>query len=1020
MAARGTINELYDIQSLDAQQQQVLAFVKQYVDQVKAASNVKIKLGGADSAKEITSAIKQLSDEQKKLVDLTLKLASAEDKYAAARLKNSKADTQDVKTKKEKADLDAKLAKEKQKLIDLGEKEAKNIEKLNNEYIKLNTRYKEASAASLKRGAELLKEANGNETLFQSLLKTDKEYLATTKSAATYNQQLLSLEQNVGRSQRNVGNYASAFNGLNNSFGQIARELPSLAINFQTFALAISNNLPIAIDEIQRVKAEIAKLRAEGLQAPSMFKQITSAIFSFQIGISLLITAFTLLAPKIADFFSNLFNASAALDTATRKINAFAGAADSSAGDLSRLNAELDQYISLLTESNNVVAGGDLDTLRAQLQISYQKETQAVKTANEAWQQYLNIGNEITKMQTTGKINPITGNISVPEIPKEELEKFEKQQADVLKIYQDASKQIKEEGFNQQLITIRIKNQKIKDEKEAAEKIKQELEKLADFRKKLAEDEAAAARQLALLRIQNIIDAEQRIAEDETKDYQTRIDAANNFYDFTKKLLDIELQNELKAIDKRAKEAKLGEAAVLNLKQLEREKYYKKLLDLEFTNQNQILAIAKFFQDKRIKETEEAFQQRLDQVKNGSEYELALLSKQRDDELRLLQEKNKAEELSADPEKRKLQLDRREAERLAIIRKYIALELKAQLDKVEALIKLEPDPLKRASLEAQAAALRLKISDDLKNAEIENLRAVGEEEKKLASLKKQLQEEIFNLAKSFTLGRFDAEKNAIQLQIDKIEEQKRKELEAINATTLPAIEKQARITNAEKKAQSEREKLQLKQRQLDRQRAQFEKAFNVAQIAINTIREVGKIKLAIAGHIATLNPAGAAIAASQIPIAIAIGAIQAAAALATPIPRFKTGKGEYDKYEGPAWVGDGGKSEMIFRENGAMEKTPATPVLTWVGKNDIIHPDANALMNHTIKKQGEVMNYSVPGNYAFDEMTSTLKAEMRNVAKTIKNKTMLQVNINNGKTSIMEDQGTRQKRWLNDNLQFGK
>lgn len=1001
MGTRGTINELYDLKSLEGQQQAVLSFIKQYVDSVKTANGVQIQLGSAKGAKEITNAIKQLNAEQQKLADLQLKIAKAETEYAKARLNSNKADTESVKTKKEQVALEQKLAKEKERLITGAEKEAKAIEKANNEYIKLNNSYKEASAASLKRGAELLKEANGNELLFQSLLRTDKEYLATTKSAKQYNDQLLMLEQNVGRSQRNVGNYASAFGGLNTSFAQVARELPSLTISFQQFALAISNNLPIAADEIARAKVEIARLKAEGQAAPTLFQTITKSILSFQVGLSILITVFVALAPKIADFVSGLFDGADAADKAAAKVDQFAAAAARSEGELSSLNAELDRYITLLGEQNKTLAGGDLDLLRAQLQISYQKETAAIKTRNEAWQAYLNIGKEVTKLQTEGEVNPITGNISVPTIPKEQLDKFKAQQDDVLKIYQDAGKQVQDELFNQQLLAVRINNQKIEDEKEKNEKIKQAAEELARIRKKFGEDELAAQRDLIVFRLEQQAEAEQRIAESEKFSLGERLNALTNYEKIREAILLQQQADEIAIIKQKAIEAGLGEAAAQNQIQLVREKYSAQALQLTRETNDKRLNIIKADLDKEEKAQVEAFQKRLKAIETAGAIEIAQIQKQRDEELLALAERAKATDMS---------FEEQQKERLKILAKYARLELQIQLDKVMELAKLETDPLKRAQLEAQAAALRLKIDDELTAEQIKNRDELKKKEEELAAVQKQLQNEVFNLIKTFTLGRFDVAKNQIQDQIDKTEEQKRKEIDAINATTLPALEKQARITNAEKKAQAERERLEVRQRQLDIQRAKFEKAFSIAQIIAKTAEAVTK---AVAASPLTGGLPFSAIVA-------AIGAVQIATVLAQPIPKFKTGKGAYDQYEGPAWVGDGGKSEVIFRESGEVEKTKSTPTLTWVGKNDIIHPDANALMNHTLKKQGDVFSYNVPGNYQFDEMTNTLKQVGNQIERSIANKREWIVNLNNGKTSIMSKDGNRVKRYLNDNLQFGK
>lgn len=111
--------------------------------------------------------------------------------------------------------------------------------------------------------------------------------------------ELNAAEQASGRFQRNVGNYASAWNGLGNSVQQVARELPSLAVSANTFFLAISNNLPILVDEIAKARKEYAAFKAE-LKAGNkdvkavapVWQQLTKSILSWQtalvVGLTLL------------------------------------------------------------------------------------------------------------------------------------------------------------------------------------------------------------------------------------------------------------------------------------------------------------------------------------------------------------------------------------------------------------------------------------------------------------------------------------------------------------------------------------------------------------------------------------------------------------------------------------------------------------------------------------------------------------------------------------------------------------
>lgn len=111
--------------------------------------------------------------------------------------------------------------------------------------------------------------------------------------------ELNAAEQASGRFQRNVGNYASAWNGLGNSAQQVARELPSLAVSANTFFLAISNNLPILADEIKKAslqykafKAELAAGNKDVKAVAPVWQQLAKSIISWQtalvVGITLL------------------------------------------------------------------------------------------------------------------------------------------------------------------------------------------------------------------------------------------------------------------------------------------------------------------------------------------------------------------------------------------------------------------------------------------------------------------------------------------------------------------------------------------------------------------------------------------------------------------------------------------------------------------------------------------------------------------------------------------------------------
>lgn len=108
------------------------------------------------------------------------------------------------------------------------------------------------------------------------------------------------VKSNADQVKTNVTN----FGGLGNSINQISRELPAFTMNMNTGFLAISNNLPILFDEINKVKQANVELAATGQPTQSVFKALTSAIFSWGTALSIGVTLLTVYGGKIIDYFT--------------------------------------------------------------------------------------------------------------------------------------------------------------------------------------------------------------------------------------------------------------------------------------------------------------------------------------------------------------------------------------------------------------------------------------------------------------------------------------------------------------------------------------------------------------------------------------------------------------------------------------------------------------------------------------------------------------------------------------------
>ncbi len=94
------------------------------------------------------------------------------------------------------------------------------------------------------------------------------------KNIAALDTQVKSVDKSLGQHQRNVGNYVSTWDGMGNAINQLTREFPAFSVSLQTGFLAISNNIPILVDQISRIRKENAALREEGLKGVPVWKQI--------------------------------------------------------------------------------------------------------------------------------------------------------------------------------------------------------------------------------------------------------------------------------------------------------------------------------------------------------------------------------------------------------------------------------------------------------------------------------------------------------------------------------------------------------------------------------------------------------------------------------------------------------------------------------------------------------------------------------------------------------------------------
>lgn len=129
------------------------------------------------------------------------------------------------------------------------------------------------------------------------------------------------MQQATGKFQLQVGQYSKAVSGLNIATTQVLRELPALAVSPTTFAIAISNNIPILQDYILKVKEsrnalmeqiaaaeaageaeKAAALKAEAAKYKnlSVTKLLVKSIFSWQSALVLVLTVLPIVLRNLA------------------------------------------------------------------------------------------------------------------------------------------------------------------------------------------------------------------------------------------------------------------------------------------------------------------------------------------------------------------------------------------------------------------------------------------------------------------------------------------------------------------------------------------------------------------------------------------------------------------------------------------------------------------------------------------------------------------------------------------------
>lgn len=183
----------------------------------------------------------------------------------------------------------------------------------------------DAATEGFKSLSQAVRQSSKDAEIIATYLGTASEEFKTAATrASSYKQQLNEVNSAISNSASTaqsaqlpaIRNISNGYNGLNMSINQLTRELPAFTYSMQTGFMAISNNIPMLVDQLNILKAKNLELSASGQQTQSTFKSIASAVFSWQSAISIGVTLMTVFGGKIINYIADQYDTAKATEEA--------------------------------------------------------------------------------------------------------------------------------------------------------------------------------------------------------------------------------------------------------------------------------------------------------------------------------------------------------------------------------------------------------------------------------------------------------------------------------------------------------------------------------------------------------------------------------------------------------------------------------------------------------------------------------------------------------------------------------
>ena len=177
--------------------------------------------------------------------------------------------------------------------------------------------------------------------------QTSEAFYEAQLKAKNLKSQIEQLNQVVGQTGKIAGGAggiqqaSQKFDMLGHSVNQITRELPAFTNSMTTGFMAISNNIPMFVDQLNNITRANQALAASGQPVKSVFSQLASSLFSWQTALSLAVTALTIFGARIVESIANTKEATRSLSFLETQTSKYTSSIIAQTGELYKRNEQL-------------------------------------------------------------------------------------------------------------------------------------------------------------------------------------------------------------------------------------------------------------------------------------------------------------------------------------------------------------------------------------------------------------------------------------------------------------------------------------------------------------------------------------------------------------------------------------------------------------------------------------------------------------------------------------------------------